>query len=417
MRKTPFLIIFYFAGILYSFSQTPASNDSSAIVTRNLNNSEAVSDSSGFKIKKLSYDEINFVSGYYSQDGNHSGVTGGIGTEKLTDFANTIELKLSGINKHGNKNILSAEVGIDTYTSASSDNIAPLSSASRQDTRIYPSLTYSTKNTKNHLTLGGGVSYSHEFEYESRGVNAFLIKSAKNENRELGISLFAYSDGWKVIYPYELRSQSQQGNQEESDYSISPRNSFQATFSLSQVINKRMQMALIIDPAYQQGQLSTLYQRVYFTDNSERVEKLPDTRFKIPAGIRMNYFMNDKLLIRTFYRFYTDSWGDNAHTADIETVIKLTPFFSVSPFYRFSQQSGIKYFAAKNDHLLNDEYYTSDYDLSAFTSNFFGAGFRLFPPSGVFGLNKWNSIEIRYGHYLRSTDLVANSISMALKFK
>ena len=46
------------------------------------------SDSSAYKEKKLRIDEVNFVSGYYTQDGNNSAVTGGIGTEKLTDFAN-----------------------------------------------------------------------------------------------------------------------------------------------------------------------------------------------------------------------------------------------------------------------------------------------------------------------------------------
>ena len=48
---------------------------------------------SGFRTLKL--DEVNFVSAYYNQDGNHSAVTGGIGTEKLIDFANSIDLKLS----------------------------------------------------------------------------------------------------------------------------------------------------------------------------------------------------------------------------------------------------------------------------------------------------------------------------------
>ena len=44
-------------------------------------------DSSTYKPRKLSFEEANIVSSYYSQDGNNSAVTGGIGSEKLTDIA------------------------------------------------------------------------------------------------------------------------------------------------------------------------------------------------------------------------------------------------------------------------------------------------------------------------------------------
>jgi len=50
-------------------------------------------DSSNYKQRKLSFEEANLVSSYYRQDGNNSAVTCGAGTEKLTNFSNTIDLK------------------------------------------------------------------------------------------------------------------------------------------------------------------------------------------------------------------------------------------------------------------------------------------------------------------------------------
>ena len=44
-------------------------------------------DSSAYKNTKLKIEEINLVSSFYQQDGNNSSVTGGIGTEKLTDIS------------------------------------------------------------------------------------------------------------------------------------------------------------------------------------------------------------------------------------------------------------------------------------------------------------------------------------------
>ena len=47
--------------------------------------------------------EANFLSSYYNQDGNNSPVTGGVGTEALTDFANVfiINVPLDSINSIG----------------------------------------------------------------------------------------------------------------------------------------------------------------------------------------------------------------------------------------------------------------------------------------------------------------------------
>jgi hypothetical protein len=398
------------------------------------------SDSSKYKDRKLTLDEINFVSGYYHQDGDNSAVTGGIGTENLTDIANTVDINLSMINRKGNKEHFVLEFGIDHYTSASSDMINPdssrqqrgkleyaLTSASREDTRIYPSLSWSVDNDKRRISYGVGISYSHEFDYYSRGANLHFTKSSKDNNREFSIKLLAFLDEWKAIYPFELRNTVYGGGPGYGDGSTrdtlpvdyKPRNSFQSTFSLSQVINRRLNMALIFDPSYMKGQLTTLYQRVYFNDGSERVEKLPDTRLKIAIGIRANYFLGDRFIIRAFYRFYHDDWGNTAHTASIETPIKLSSFVSLSPFYRFNSQSGINYFAPKYAHELNDTYYTSDYDLSKFVSHFIGIGFRMAPEHGVFGIQALNTLEIRYGHYLRytGTGLYADIITLALKFK
>ena len=49
--------------------------------------SQTIPDSSNYQPRKIKLEEVNFVSGYYKQDGNNSAVTGGIGSEKLTDFA------------------------------------------------------------------------------------------------------------------------------------------------------------------------------------------------------------------------------------------------------------------------------------------------------------------------------------------
>lgn len=130
-------------------------------------------DSSLYKSRKLKTDEVNFVSSYYKQDGNNSAVTGGIGTEKLTDFATTFDIKLSRYDLRKRKHTLTGELGIDVYSSASSDKIDPstISSASSGDQRIYPSLGYAITNEEKGTTISANASISAEYDYFSKGLS------------------------------------------------------------------------------------------------------------------------------------------------------------------------------------------------------------------------------------------------------
>lgn len=375
-------------------------------------------DSSQYKSRKLTFEEANIVSSYYRQNGQNSAVTGGIGTEKLSDYSNSFDVKFSKRDWKDRKHTFDLEVGIDHYTSASSDKINPqsISSASSADTRIYPSVSWSMENEKKGTTIGAGLSSSTEYDYQSFGANVSFSQKTKNRTGEFTARLQAYVDNLSYILPVELRTGGG-GREDENDYPSKSRNSFSGSLSFSQIVNKRLQLMFLLDLVYQNGYLGLPFHRVYFTDNSLHVENLPGTRLKIPIGFRANYFAGDKVILRTFYRYYHDDWGLSAHTAELETAIKITPFLSVSPFYRYYKQSAVNYFAPYKVHTAADQYYTSNYDLSKFNSNFYGAGFRIAPPKGVFGLDHFSMLEVRYGHYTKTTGMNSDIISLNLKFK
>lgn len=372
---------------------------------------------SAYKSRKLTFEEANFVASYYNQDGNNSAVTGGIGTEKLTDYSAAVDVKFFKYDSKLRKHTFDGEVGFDHYTSASSDKVNPstISSASHADSRIYPSLNWMMENENKGTGVGAGLSFSGEFDYTSIGANLLFSKKTGNRNGEFTAKAQAYLDRVKLIYPVELRTGG--GREGENDYASTSRNSFSGSLSYSQIINERLQLMFIADLVYQTGYLGLPFHRVYFTDNSVHVEKLPDTRMKIPLGFRANYFLGDKVVLRSFYRYYNDDWGLNAHTVELETSVKVSPFLSITPFYRFYRQTAVDYFKPYKIHTAANQYYTSNYDLSDFSSNFFGAGFRIMPPKGVFGVQRLNMLELRYGHYQKSYSMNANIISLNLKFK
>lgn len=369
-------------------------------------------DSTTYKSTKLKIEEINLVSSLYQQEGNNSSVTGGIGTEKLTDISNTLDVKLFKYDKTGIKHNWDIEVGIDHYSSASSDKIdlQANSSASSADNRFYPSVTYSRENEEKAQTISFGLSSSMEYDYQSFGGTVGFSKLTKSKNGEFIAKFQTYLDQVKMILPIELRGPGAPSGSEA-------RNTFAGSLGYSQIVNKNFQLLFLVDVVQQSGYLSLPFHRVYFTDGTVHQENLPDSRLKLPVSVRGSYFLGDNIILRGYYRYYTDDWKLTAHTLDLEVPVKISPFISVSPFYRYYSQQGTKYFKGYEEHTAASEFFTSNYDLSTFDSQFFGAGIKFTPLKGVFGIQHLNTLEVRYGHYNRSTALSSNIISINLKYK
>ena len=77
-----------------------------------------------YKKRVLESTEVELLMSLYNQDGSHSPVNGGIGTEKLVDGTPTIVIS-TPLNDN---DVLTIDAGISAYTSASSSNINPFRS-------------------------------------------------------------------------------------------------------------------------------------------------------------------------------------------------------------------------------------------------------------------------------------------------
>ncbi len=371
-------------------------------------------DSSKIKLDDI---EINFISSYYQQDGNHSPVTGGRGTELLTNIAPSLNIiipldTLNSINLDG---------GVDFYSSASSDNINNpyldknhVSGPSSEDQRSYVTVGYKRKSKQ--VELGVNVGTSMEWDVFSYSGGLSLGVQSKDKNRGLDLNLKYFYDDWKLIYPVELR------NGEVEYLKTDKRQSVNASLVLSTNLTKKINMSVAGDFVYQSGLLSTPFHRVYFeNEDIAVVEQLPGTRIKYPIGVRLNFHATDFLIARTFYRYYQDSWGLTGHTAELTLPIKITQSVRIYPFYRYHMQGAVNYFAAFQQHKANAEFYTSDFDLSDFTSHKMGIGATYQP---LFGLARFKvfkktalikSLSVRYGYYMRSDGLEANIVTLGIK--
>ncbi|AMR27707.1 hypothetical protein A0257_11770 [Hymenobacter psoromatis] len=376
--------------------------------------------------------DVDFITSYYQQNGNHGAVEGGIGTQHLTDVAPTIilNLPLDSVAR------FTANVGFDHYASASTDRIDQvISSPSSNDTRYHIDLGYNRTLKDKRTIVGVGGGASKEYDYQSFNLAGSWTHGSRNGNRELSVAGQVYLDQVTLILPVELRTGTTgKGNQAHGS-GFDNRQSYNLTIVYSQVINQRLQLAVSTELVSQRGLLSTPFHRVYFYDSSPtlgtpgtlgtaKTELLPRLRNKYPVGLRLNYYATDLVQIRGFYRFYNDNFGIRAHTFELEAPVKVSPFFALYPFYRYHTQTAATYFAPYLAHSVTDEYYTSDYDLSAFTAQKVGLGFRYAPLYGLgrfktpFGgrVAKFKSLDLRYGHYWQTTGLAANIVTVDLGF-
>lgn len=442
-----------------------------------------------FKKRVLESTEVDFLASYYKQDGSRSAVSGGSGSEKLTDIASNIVVSMP-LNAD---DILTIDLGISAYSSASSSNINPFNStgasgggsasdtgpsgtpwqassgASGGDELVSIVANYSHSSDSRNFIWNADVSLSNEYDYTSVGFGGGIASLFNEKNTELSLKVNAYLDQWRPIYPTELDEYSlygsnflnqgyffgvsvlDQNGESSTNYLPSAfkpvttvnRNSFSASVGLSQVLTKKLQVSFSFDLLQQQGLLSSPYHRIYFADKAnfyigqaqyinnyesssntgvyklaDDIERLPDSRFKIPVGARLNYYINERFIVRTYYRFYSDNWDVQSHTASIELPVKLTDKFTVFPTYRYYTQTASKYYAPYETHLSTEQFYTSDADLATFDAYQYGFGLNytdIFTAGKIwkFGLK---NIDFRFNHYKRSDNLTANIASIAFKF-
>ncbi len=378
--------------------------------------------------------EVNFLLNYYEQDGDHSPVTGGRGTEELDNIAPSfvVHIPMDSLSS------LDINFGIDIYSSASTDNIDfyeaanNKSSASGMDARAHINASYSRKLVKSGNDYSFMAGFSQEYDVSSFNFGGSYTLNSKDQNRSLTVDGLFMNDTWNLLYPVEVRGTN------KANLADDTRTTLKFGLSYSQVINKRLQALFSAEVVSQSGLLSTPFHRVFFDDTNigddfatlrtlSNVERLDDSRIKIPISMRWNYYVSDFIRLKTFYRFYTDSWGISAHTASVELPIMVSPSFIVSPFARYHTQTAADDFYEFGQASASNtpEFYTSDYDLSDFNSLKVGVGFQYSPVMGVsnfkspFRRNKTaqlKSIGLRTAYYDRSDGLNAWMVSLDFGF-
>lgn len=347
------------------------------------------------------------------------------------------------------------------------------SGASTTDIWVNGTLGYSHSSDSRNSVYDAHLSFSSEYDYTSFGLGAGITKLYNQKNTEIGLKGNVYFDTWNPQYPTEINTYVETGGNLNTDFfngvdildsngnptiktstdtwkpinntliDNKGRNTYSLSLNLSQILSKNLQIAIFSDIVIQKGWLANPMQRVYFADKpnyyigrasdipnytntknqgvfqlADDIERLPNSRFKIPIGARLHYYINEYLVFKTYYRYYTDDWNIKSHTINFELPIKISEKYTLYPNYRFYNQTAAKYFAPYEQLLATSTYYTSDFDLSKYKANQYGIGIKY---TDVFTKNKiwklgFKNMSLNYNYYKRNTGLDAHIISFGTKF-
>ncbi|MCM2317585.1 MAG: DUF3570 domain-containing protein, partial [Thermoanaerobaculia bacterium] len=140
--------------------------------------------------------DTDFLLSYYDQDGDHSPVTGGIGTEKLEVVSPVILLAW----RVDESLTLTADIGVDQISSASIGNIqVEVGSASipASDTRTFG--TFKAKKKWGNQTWGLTLGAANEYDYESFSYGLDWAIDLNQANTSIAASIRRYDDAIDLV--------------------------------------------------------------------------------------------------------------------------------------------------------------------------------------------------------------------------
>ena len=232
------------------------------------------------------------------------------------------------------------------------------------------------KKIENH-TVSGLLSYSTESDYDSMGI---ALRDSIDFNQKNTALLLGGAYTHDKITP---------ANGVPAD----TKDTVDAIVGLTQLLDPRTILTIDFTLGQTQGLLSDPYKVVAL--NGQLVpEKRPDSKDKQIAYLSLaRFFPVANGSLEGSYRYYTDAFGIQAHTAQLAWYQKLGEHWVVRPLFRYYDQTAADFYAVQFEG--SPEYYSSDYRISALTS--LGYGLKL-----IYAPNSRIQFDAEYLRYEQS---------------
>lgn len=225
---------------------------------------------------------------------------------------------------------LAANYYVDMVSSASIDVITTASPYTEERTQYSLSGDYLRGNT----TVSAGYTNSVESDFDA---NTYSLALSQDMFGQLTTLTLSYSYGDDTVRrsdnPDFFRDNTRQ------QYGI----------GVTQILTRNLIAALNVEVITDEGFLNNPYRSVRFQDVGSPVgysfepELYPSTRTTNAFGIRAKYYLPYRAALEAQYRYFTDTWDIESHTASL-TYIHPWRDFTFTAKYRFHDQTGAHFF-------------------------------------------------------------------------
>ncbi len=225
---------------------------------------------------------------------------------------------------------VAANYYLDMVSSASIDVITTASPYTEERTQYSLSADYLRGNTM----MSVGFTSSEESDFDSSTYNLSIAQDMFGDLTTLTLS-YAYGDDTvgRSDDPGFFRDNTRQ------HYGI----------GVTQILTRNLISALNFEVITDEGFLNNPYRSVRYLDAGSAVgysfvpELYPHTRTSNAVGIRAKYYLPYRAALEAQYRFFTDTWDIDGHTASIAYTHPWREFIFTAK-YRWHDQTGAHFF-------------------------------------------------------------------------
>ena len=235
-------------------------------------------------------------------------------------------------------------------------NVDALATASKKegfdDVRTTPTFMVAYDDGEN--SASAGIYYSSEEDYVGKAIFANYTKQLNQGNTAIGIGFSQSADNWSP------------SNNRKLD--VSNRDEQKIDLSLNQLLTPNSSMQLVYSYMYSKGFLSSPYPYVLQGNDFIGFEKYPKTRTGHVLALKGVQYIDEDNAFNYGYRYYTDDWGIDSHTFNLEWLHDINDKLMIGARGRYYTQSAADFTKAIGTYQNSDSYLVSDYRMSAFSS-------------------------------------------------
>ena len=251
---------------------------------------------------------------------------------------------------------------VDSISSASIDVVTTGASPYTEErTEVTMGLDYLHEDTLMSISL----TDSEENDYSANSLN-------------LGVSQDVFGGMTTVSMGYgrgsdEVRRNLPDGSNDPTFREDVKRRNYR--LGVTQVITRNMVLGLNYELITDEGFLNNPYRSVRFLDLgnpsgfSFEPEIYPGTRTSNAIGLRSRFHLRGRAAIHGGYRFFTDTWGINAHNVDIGYTRPWKQAFMFDVGYRYYAQNSADFYSDLFPYAQSQNFLARDKELSTFNSH------------------------------------------------